>query len=109
MEATSARSPEPRFTPRSTRRPAKIRFVGALDAYTVPGEIPRLDAILASDPIDVIVDLKDCTHLDSIGVMALVTLHKRVTAQGGHIAIVDANAQPLLVLELVRKTAGFAL
>jgi anti-sigma B factor antagonist len=98
-----------RYTPRPVPRPAVLRFVGALDAFTVPGERARLDAVAEARPREIMIDFSRLEVLDSAGVHALVTLHKRVTAQGGKVVIVHAHDQPLAVLELLKLKAFFAV
>ena len=87
----------------------ELRIEGALDALTV-GEIsPILDAAVADHPARLTVDLDDLTILDSMGVGAIVSLWKRVRAQGGKVVVVHAHAQPLLVLKLLRLDVVFGL
>lgn len=87
----------------------QLRIEGALDACTV-GEIsPILDAAVADRPQRVTVDLDELTILDSMGVGAIVSLWKRVKAQGGKVVVVRAHAQPLLVLKLLRLDAVFGM
>jgi anti-anti-sigma factor len=103
MEAATERDHEAagRWTPRGVRRPSTLLFAGALDAYTVRDALLRIDAVVESAPRELVVDLGDVTRIDSFGVHALVTLHKRVTAQGGKVVFVNAGGQPLMVLDLV--------
>jgi anti-sigma B factor antagonist len=98
-----------RRTPPSVRRPATIRFAGSLDASTAETALARINAVVLGNPREVIVDLGDLRLLDSTGVQTLLTLHKRVTAQGGRIAVINAKDQPLAVLELLRSKKGFFL
>ena len=87
----------------------QLRIEGALDACTI-GEIsPILDAAVADHPRRVTVDLDELTILDSMGVGAIVSLWKRVKAQGGKVVVVHAHAQPLLVLKLLRLEAVFGM
>jgi anti-sigma B factor antagonist len=87
----------------------ELRIEGALDALTV-GEIsPILDAAVADHPRHVTVDLDEVTLLDSMGVGAIVSLWKRVKAQGGKVVVVHAHAQPLLVLKLLRLDVVFGM
>jgi len=75
----------------------------------VPEILARIDALVESNPREVIVDLRDLRLLDSIGAQVLLTLHNRVKEQGGNLAIVNASDQPLAVLELLRSKGGFCL
>jgi len=97
------------FTPRAIRRPSRIRFEGALDAYTVGEARARIDAMLRTAPRAVIVDLEGLRLLDAVGVRALVTLHERVTSDGAKVAFVNVTDQPLMVLQLCGLKAAFGL
>lgn len=86
-----------------------FRIEGALDACTV-GEIsPILDAAVADHSTRVTVDFDEVTVLDSMGVGVIVSLWKRVKAQGGKVVVKNAHAQPLLVLKLLRLDAVFGM
>lgn len=86
-----------------------IRIEGALDALTVGRICPTIDAVVADRPRHVTVDLGLVTLLDSTGVGAIVSLFKRVTAQGGKVVVVHAHDQPLAVLKLLKLDAVFGL
>lgn len=79
-----------------------IRIEGALDALTVGYLRPTLDGVVANRPRRVTVDLERVTMLDSLGVGAIVSLFKRVTAQGGQVVVVHAHDQPLAVLKVLK-------
>jgi anti-sigma B factor antagonist len=83
----------------------ELRIEGALDALTVSEISPILEAAVADHPRRVTVDLDEVTLLDSLGVGAIVSLWKRVKAEGGKVVVVHAHAQPLLVLKLLRLEA----
>lgn len=81
---------------------AQLSIEGALDALTV-GEIkPAIDAVVADQPSRVTVDLERVPIMDSMGVSAIVSLWKRITAQGGSVRVVRAHDQPLAVLKVLR-------
>jgi anti-sigma B factor antagonist len=87
----------------------QLRIEGALDACTIDQISPILDAAVADHPRRVTVDFDDVTVLDSMGVGAIVSLWKRVKAQGGKVVVVRAHAQPLLVLKLLRLDVVFGM
>jgi anti-sigma B factor antagonist len=87
----------------------QLRIEGALDACTIDLIGPILDAAVADCPSRVTVDFDDVTIIDSMGVGAIVSLWKRVKAQGGKLVVVRAHAQPLLVLKLLRLDAVFGI
>jgi anti-sigma B factor antagonist len=86
---------------------ATLRFEGALDALTAGDVRPRLEQVLAERPTDVVVDLHRVTVLDSTGVGAIVSLFKRLKAQGGQMRVVGAQGQPLAVLKLLKLDRVF--
>ncbi len=80
----------------------ELRIEGALDAHTVRDLRPTLDALVADKPKRVTVDLSGLTLIDSSGVGAIVSLFKRVKAEGGEVVVVRAQEQPLAVLRLLK-------
>jgi len=86
-----------------------LQIVGALDALTVRDIRPTIDAVVAGQPRHVTVDFDRVTILDSTGVGVIVSLFKRVTAQGGRVVVVRAHDQPLAVLKLLKLDAVFGL
>ena len=82
-----------------------VRFEGALDALTVPELRDVIADVLTARPEQVVIDLALVTLLDSSGVGAIVSLFKRLKAQGGAMRVVGAHGQPLAVLELLKLDA----
>ena len=87
---------------------SRLRLEGALDAQTVSDARPIFDAVVASHPRRVVVDLALLTMLDSSGVGLLVALCKRVRTDGGDVAVVGAVEQPLMVIRLLKLEEMFA-
>jgi anti-sigma B factor antagonist len=85
-----------------------LRIEGALDALTVRQIRPILDAVVADRPRRVTVDFEALTVIDSSGVGAIVSLFKRIKADGGDVVVVHAQEQPLAVLRLLRLDRVFA-
>lgn len=90
-------------------RARQIRIEGALDALSVSNLRPPIDELVARCPQRVTVDLDLLTMLDSTGVGAIVSLFKRVKAQGGQMVVVHAHDQPLAVLKLLKLDVVFGL
>jgi anti-sigma B factor antagonist len=88
---------------------SRLRIVGALDALTVREVKPIVDAVVADHPRRVTVDFHDLTLIDSSGVGAIVSLLKRVRADGGQVVVVGARAQPLAVLKLLKLDRVFGI
>lgn len=81
---------------------SQLRIEGTFDALTVGDISPAMDAVVAECPRRVTVDLDKVPLMDSSGARAIMSLWKRVTAQGGAVAVVHAHDQPLMVLKLLK-------
>lgn len=81
---------------------SRLQLEGALDALTAPGISSIFDAVVADRRRLVTVDIERVTMMDSWGVGAIVSLYKRVTADGGQVVVVGARDQPLSVLKLLK-------
>lgn len=88
---------------------SRLEIEGALDALTAPDIRPIFDAVVADRPRRVVVDLDKVTMLDSSGVGAIVSLFKRVKADGGQVVVIGAHDQPLAVLKLLKLDRVFGL
>ena len=85
-----------------------LQIEGAFDAVTVDDINDAIESMVAEHPHRVTVDLDHVSLLDSIGVGAIVSLWKRVRAQGGSVVVVHAHDQPLTVLRLLKLEVLFA-
>jgi anti-sigma B factor antagonist len=81
-----------------------IRLVieGELDAVSSPSLRNEVDKLIATQPTRVEVDLASLRMVDSSGVGALVSLYKRVRAQGGAVMLMGLRDQPLAIFRLLR-------
>jgi anti-sigma B factor antagonist len=86
-----------------------LKVDGELDALSAPELRPALDALVAERPRWVTVDLSELRQIDSSGVGALVSLYKRVRAQGGDVRFVGVAEQPLAIFKLLRLDVVFEL
>lgn len=87
----------------------RLHIDGALDALTARDVRPIFDQVVADKPKKVTVDLEGLTLIDSSGVGAIVSLFKRVKADGGQVVVVRAHDQPLAVLKLLKLDRIFGL
>lgn len=87
----------------------RLQIDGALDALTARELRPIFDQVVADKPKLVTVDLESLTLIDSSGVGAIVSLFKRVKADGGKVVVVRAHDQPLAVLKLLKLDKVFGL
>lgn len=88
---------------------SRLAIDGALDALTVREIRPVIDAVVADNPRRVVVDIAHLNLIDSSGVGAIVSLFKRVKANGGEVVVVGAREQPLAVLKLLKLDGVFGL
>jgi anti-sigma B factor antagonist len=75
---------------------------GALDAMSTPELRPVLDSIVADKRPRVDVELSGLRLIDSSGVGAIVSLYKRMRAQGGNVTVKGLRDQPLAIFRLLR-------
>jgi len=87
----------------------RLKIDGALDALTARDVRPIFDQVVVEKPKRVTVDLESLTLIDSSGVGAIVSLFKRVKADGGQVVVVHAQDQPLAVLKLLKLDRVFGL
>ena len=80
----------------------RLAIRGELDAVSVSELRPELDGLVNKRPRRVEVDLARLRMVDSSGVGALVSLYKRVRAQGGEVVVVGLQDQPLAIFRLLR-------
>jgi anti-anti-sigma factor len=85
----------------------RIRVAGELDALTVDGLRPVLDALLEDSPGSWVLDLSELSMIDSRGVGAIIYAFKKLRARGGTLTIEGAVAQPLAILRLMRLDTVF--
>jgi anti-sigma B factor antagonist len=81
---------------------ARLAIKGELDAVTVPELRLTIDGLVSRQPARLQVDLSALRVIDSSGVGALVSLYKRVRAQGGQVTVTGLQDQPLAIFKLLR-------
>ncbi|MBX3231189.1 MAG: STAS domain-containing protein [Labilithrix sp.] len=88
---------------------SRIQLEGSLDALTAPEIRPIFDKLVAEKRPRVVLDLQNVTMIDSSGVGAMVSLFKRIKAEGGVVTVANAHSQPLSVLKLLKLDKVFGL
>jgi anti-sigma B factor antagonist len=87
----------------------EMRIEGAFDAHTAGGLEAAIEAFVANHPRRVIIDLERVSLMDSVGVGVIVSLWKRIKAQGGSVVVVHAHDQPLTVLRVLKLETAFGM
>jgi len=80
----------------------RLSIEGELDAVTVSDLRAEIDNLLARPAKRIEVDLSRLRMIDSSGVGALVSLYKRVRANGGNVVVHGLRDQPLAIFRLLR-------
>jgi anti-sigma B factor antagonist len=82
---------------------------GEVDLATGP-EFERALAAVPEDGVEsVIVDLSDCSFMDSTGLHLLTRTHRRFDDAGGRVAVVSANRSVLRLFGLTGLDEVFAI
>ncbi len=85
----------------------KLTIDGTLDAVTAPELRPSLDQLVAENRKLITIELSALRLIDSSGVGVLVSLFKRVRANGGDVRITGLRDQPLAIFKLLRLDRVF--
>jgi anti-sigma B factor antagonist len=86
-----------------------IGVCGDLDVLTAPQLRDRLIEVVEAGQRVLFVDLTDCQFIDSSGLSALVTGHKRVTSVGGHLDLVCPGGNVRRLIEVVALDQVFTI
>lgn len=82
-----------------------VGVVGELDSSSLPRLEQVLDRVFAAEAGDVVVDLSECSYIDSTGLGVLVGASKRLADSGTRVALVssDRNLRRLLEVTCLSK------
>jgi len=84
-----------------------LRIEGTLDAVTAPELRPALDALVSENKKKIVIDLSSLRLIDSSGVGVLVSVFKRVRANGGDVRVIGVRDQPRAIFRLLRLDRVF--
>ena len=90
------------FSREDTGAETLVRLEGSFDALSAPASGPAFDAVVSDQRSPVAIDMSALRMIDSLGVGAVVSLYKRVRAQGGRISVQGLNGQPLAIFQLLQ-------
>jgi anti-sigma B factor antagonist len=82
---------------------------GELDAYTAPGLEDHISGLLGDGVDSLVLDLAQTGFLDSSGLRALLTVHRRLEANGGRLELRDASEPVLRLLEITGLREHFGV
>ncbi|MBK8253191.1 MAG: STAS domain-containing protein [Polyangiaceae bacterium] len=84
-----------------------LRIEGTLDAATAPDLRGVVDTIVDEGRLLITLELSSLRLIDSSGVGVIVSLFKRVRANGGQVRIVGLRDQPRAIFRLLRLDRVF--
>jgi anti-sigma B factor antagonist len=84
-----------------------LKIEGTLDAVTAPELRSVVDDLVSEARKEVTLDLVDLRLIDSSGVGVIVSLFKRVRANGGQVRITGLRDQPRAIFRLLRLDRVF--
>jgi anti-sigma B factor antagonist len=82
---------------------------GELDLATAPDLRERLAALVDAGTTSIVVDLRDVTFMDSIGLAAIVQARSRLRANGRLALVVAPGSYAELVLEIAGMPRALAI
>lgn len=106
VDATSARP----FVATSTSRGTLVTLSGEFDLVTVREVAGQVDALLATAPSNVLMDMAALEFIDSSGIALLLKIYARVVTEGcGTLRVVNASDAARRTLELCGLTEAFGV
>jgi anti-sigma B factor antagonist len=88
---------------------AVVSVQGELDAYTAPGLEDHVVALLDDKVSGLVLDLSQTGFLDSSGLRALLTLHRRLEASDGRLELRNSSEPVLRLLEITGLREHFGV
>jgi anti-sigma B factor antagonist len=84
-----------------------VKIDGTLDAVTAPEFRTLVDELVSENRSNITLELSSLRLIDSSGVGVIVSLFKRVRANGGQVRIVGLRDQPRAIFRLLRLDRVF--
>jgi anti-sigma B factor antagonist len=103
---------EPRFRTRERDLDARTTIVevdGEIHVSTAPEFSDILNATIESGRTQLVLDLSGVMFIDSTGLSVLLNALRRVTREGGRMAVVCSNPTVLRLFEITRLDSTFDL
>jgi anti-sigma B factor antagonist len=95
------------YTRTDTDAETVVKIDGTLDAVTAPDFRQLVDELVAESRSSITLELSSLRLIDSSGVGVIVSLFKRVRANGGQVRIVGLKDQPRAIFRLLRLDRVF--
>ena len=86
---------------------AVIAIKGELDAYTAPGVEEQIAKLISEQTNDIVLDLSETAFLDSSGLRAILTAHRKLTNEQGSLTLRRPSEPVTRLLEITGLTDHF--
>ena len=86
---------------------AVIVIKGELDAYTAPGVEEQIANLVGRGINNIVLDLSETGFLDSSGLRAILTAHRRLASEQGSLALRNPSEPVTRLLEITGLTDHF--
>ena len=86
---------------------AVIAIKGELDAYTAPGVEEQIANLVGRGINNIVLDLSETGFLDSSGLRAILTAHRRLASGEGSLALRNPSEPVTRLLEITGLTDHF--
>ncbi len=86
---------------------AVIAIKGELDAYTAPGVEEQIANLVGRGINNIVLDLSETGFLDSSGLRAILTAHRRLASEEGSLALRNPSEPVTRLLEITGLTDHF--
>jgi len=84
-----------------------IAIKGELDAYTAPGVEEQIAKLIAAHVTEVVLDLSETGFLDSSGLRAILTAHRRLATEQGRLTLRAPSEPVVRLLEITGLSDHF--
>jgi anti-sigma B factor antagonist len=84
-----------------------IAIKGELDAYTAPALEEQIANLGSDSPVNVVLDLSETGFLDSSGLRAILTAHRRLGGEHGTLVLRSPSEPVTRLLEITGLTDHF--
>jgi anti-sigma B factor antagonist len=86
---------------------AVIAIKGELDAYTAPGVEEQIASLVGREINNIVLDLSETGFLDSSGLRAILTAHRRLASEEGSLTLRNPSEPVTRLLEITGLTDHF--
>jgi anti-sigma B factor antagonist len=86
---------------------AVIAIKGELDAYTAPGVEEQIAKLMSEQTHDIVLDLSETAFLDSSGLRAILTAHRKLTTEQGSLTLRRPSEPVTRLLEITGLSDHF--